>query len=419
MACKYKVGDRVRIVDEFLRDSHTNSEMKDFLGQIVTIVKAQDDSIYNARYWIEEDGRCWYWLEKTIAGLAYEINFEDFLAGGSSLAIQCETAEEAKTLCEMLHDCGKTWNDGESYHDNYNWDIYKEQTYYTNDGLYGSMSFVSGHRVVKFSVVDFGVPIIPEDAMQVLLRKSGRWIEVKYNASRNRIEAKGGNTVYETEIFAIKNDARSGHAKCSQCGEIIKNTPEDIAKHIAKKSKCAECSHVATELIKDIDTTYELQSDGTYIKNSQISCKLYCGLQFSRIYANTPQIDSVCKYRRCSAETIEPLGGFFDMYPDAFDTIATIDALGERWKHKITSGNTYYYEFDGKTRLYALVNSLGMIKGFEYLYYDNTFEFAYSAKYEKLCWYEGGEYKINPNSRITGRNISIITRLMKEIYKEK
>lgn len=417
---RYNIGDRVRIVDEFLPDSHDVRYMEKYLGTVVTITKSEEyGDTY--KYWIEEDRGAYYWLEKTIAGYAYTITIEEFLTSKAELFINCDNEEDAKALCTALHNLGKKWRGGESYETHTHWDMYKSATCYGNHCVYSDTAYCerNGCKIYKFSEVNIGDRPIPKDAMQAFLRNQNRWIEVKYDADNDSIITRFGNVVRENNIIAIKNDPRGNYAKCSYCGEMIKNTPEDIAAHLAKKLDCVNCSQSCDEMIEDINTTYELQSDGTYLKNSKIFCKLYCTRSFSRVYANTPDAEGVCKYRGCSEDKIKPIGGFFASYPDAFDTMATVDALGTSWEYEFSAGNYYIYKHTGKTRIYAYVNKSGIIERFEYNYYDNTYEFVYSAKYNKLVWFSGYNYSVTPNSNITERNVGIITKIMKEIYEEK
>lgn len=67
---KYKVGDRVRIVDHRTDNMNHFGEMDKWLGKVMTI-----RDLFSPGYWMEEDcgdnhGRGWLWDDSMIAGLA-------------------------------------------------------------------------------------------------------------------------------------------------------------------------------------------------------------------------------------------------------------------------------------------------------------------------------------------------------------
>ncbi len=67
---KYKVGDRVRIVDHRTENMNPFGEMDKWLGKVMTI-----RGLFSPGYWMEEDcgdnhGRGWLWDDSMIAGLA-------------------------------------------------------------------------------------------------------------------------------------------------------------------------------------------------------------------------------------------------------------------------------------------------------------------------------------------------------------
>lgn len=64
---KYKVGDKVRIVDKWVKGCRHNAEgrMDKWLGKVMTIL-----GVYGDAYSMKEDDGTWYWYEPAIAGLA-------------------------------------------------------------------------------------------------------------------------------------------------------------------------------------------------------------------------------------------------------------------------------------------------------------------------------------------------------------
>ena len=373
-------------------------------------------------YYMEEDGGAYFWLEKTIADYAYDITIEEFFNSKENLAIHCETEDEADALFKVFSSMGKCWASGEMYGSKTKWCMYGEQTCYSNTGTYGNrQTYEEDHyKIYEFSHTDVAAEkIIPDDAMQVLRRDTTKWILVKYDKSRNRLTDMHGNSICEYNIMSIKNDERTTFMKCSYCGEIVSNTPEGIAEHLTKKQNCLKCGLVTSSTIKELDVSYEKQDDGTYIKEQKTSCKLYCSNSWSNVEIDSPDIAHACKYQGCTKDRLTPLGGFFSKYPNAFDTVATVDALGDNWKYTYRAGINCMYEYKGRQRIVAVVNHMGIITQFEYSYYDNTYTFVYSAKYNKIIWINGYNYSDTCCSSIKERTLTVLMNIIKEIYEEK
>lgn len=54
--------------------------------------------------------------------------------------MHCKTEEEANDFCMHLHECGRSWDQEQSYFEETNWDRHKEDTvYYFNEGLFGML----------------------------------------------------------------------------------------------------------------------------------------------------------------------------------------------------------------------------------------------------------------------------------------
>lgn len=64
---KYKVGDRVRIVEKRTAGMNTSEGMDKWRGKVMTICECNDTDFF---YLMEEDGGTWYWYDEMIAGLA-------------------------------------------------------------------------------------------------------------------------------------------------------------------------------------------------------------------------------------------------------------------------------------------------------------------------------------------------------------
>lgn len=71
---KYKVGDRVKIIDKWRGDMGQNMDgaMDEYLSTTMTINGIREDS-----YKMLEDNGYWCWYEEMIEGLASDIIYED------------------------------------------------------------------------------------------------------------------------------------------------------------------------------------------------------------------------------------------------------------------------------------------------------------------------------------------------------
>lgn len=67
------------------------------------------------------------------------------------IAINCETEDEAKVLCNWMHSGGLEWNDGFSYLNETNWVSYQEETCYTGKGMFGTKAgSYPNWEIIKF-----------------------------------------------------------------------------------------------------------------------------------------------------------------------------------------------------------------------------------------------------------------------------
>ena len=61
-----------------------------------------------------------------------KITLNEFLNSKKRIAIHCNSKEKAKKLLVAFDLLGKKWCDGESYLNESNWDVYYEDTCYSN-----------------------------------------------------------------------------------------------------------------------------------------------------------------------------------------------------------------------------------------------------------------------------------------------
>ena len=65
--------------------------------------------------------------------------------------IHCETEEQAKAICKLMHEAGLTWASGKSYLDVNNYDFCKETCYRPKEGSYSDLKYYKrgGYTIYK------------------------------------------------------------------------------------------------------------------------------------------------------------------------------------------------------------------------------------------------------------------------------
>lgn len=86
-----------------------------------------------------------------------KFDWDRFISPYNDKVVHCETREEAELFCNLMHEHGLKWEDGELYTDVIEWDKYKQDTCYNSDGLYANLNFYkdNGCEILKFSDYDF------------------------------------------------------------------------------------------------------------------------------------------------------------------------------------------------------------------------------------------------------------------------
>lgn len=95
------------------------------------------------------------------------MTIKEFFRIKANLAIHCDTEEKAKKLLEAFDKAGHRWKSGGSYKD-IAWEIYKEETCYSNDRSYGRVKYFKqcGYTIIEFDEI--------EDVQEV---KHGKWVK--------------------------------------------------------------------------------------------------------------------------------------------------------------------------------------------------------------------------------------------------
>lgn len=86
------------------------------------------------------------------------MTIKEFFESKSALAIHCNTEEKAKKLVKAFNKAGRRWASGEPYI-NTAWEIYKDETCYTNDGCYGDAEYFRedepSRTILEFDEIEF------------------------------------------------------------------------------------------------------------------------------------------------------------------------------------------------------------------------------------------------------------------------
>ena len=70
--------------------------------------------------------------------------------------IHCETEEQAKAICKLMHEAGLTWNNGDSYLSENNYDIYKSETcYFASCGQYADLDYAKEGNYKIYKAEEF------------------------------------------------------------------------------------------------------------------------------------------------------------------------------------------------------------------------------------------------------------------------
>ena len=157
---KYKVGDKVRVRRDLIVDKQyymsdgfhgeifVNS-MKKMKGKVVTIKDA-----YEQHYRIEEFS--WYWTDEMLELVESKSKLFDwdyFLNKTNKVAVHCKTEEEAIDFCKQMHEHELRWHCGRSYLDKIEWNVFKENTCYSNNRQFSPYSFykTSNYTILEWS----------------------------------------------------------------------------------------------------------------------------------------------------------------------------------------------------------------------------------------------------------------------------
>ena len=243
--------------------------------------------------------------------------------------------------------------------------------------------------------------------MRILLRRyDGEeyvWKEATYKKENFFVD---DNAIEECNIAATDGHSVEGCVICSYCGEIVKNTPEEIAAHYAKRESGRDCINCDKVYVGGIDDTLTRNitdnGDGTYNVVTTEKAKLYCRMGYSKYEISTESAKDVCKFMLCRQYGMREASDFFSKYPDAFDSVITVDTIvAQKYnyygKTYLSYGSTrrelHMYDMKSRGTIQACVNSSGIVECFKASSAGSTYYFFYSEKYDKLFWAKYGTYR--------------------------
>jgi hypothetical protein len=235
--------------------------------------------------------------------------------------------------------------------------------------------------------------------MRILLRRDDKgneyvWKDATYKGEKYIVNNGVQDVqVYETNIVAVEGHEKAGYVVCKTCGEFVKNTPEEIAKHyetMEKNRDCSKCCYVSFDNNRKIHREMVDNGDGTYSVTEEFKSELYCGNNYYKKKVSEMDIRKQCIAYACRRNGMRPPKDIFAAYPGVFDTAITSDVLLEK-KYKLEGHDGKYFLYDMKSRgtIKACVNKSGIVECFRVSSNGDKLYFHYSEKYDKL-FYTGG-----------------------------
>jgi hypothetical protein len=207
---------------------------------------------------------------------------------------------------------------------------------------------------------------------------------------------------------------------------MIKDDPESIEAHFAAqeaKRDCFKCPSLRKSRVQSISAEMIEDKDGRFRVVETYNADLRC----NQSYWNSPTITSeeaksICVHYRCRRYGVSPIKDVFTQYPNLFDKYITVDVLKEK-KFAPDECNMPggYFEYDMKLRntLKACVNKLGIVDHFVIKHRSYKFNVCYSAKYDKLFFYDRrGKYSEELPEIISETKYNQIKAKISALYKE-
>lgn len=132
--------------------------------------------------------------------------------------IHCETEEQAKAICKLMHEAGLKWNSGDSYLSKNNYDSYKSETcYFPKSGEYSDLNYAKKEKCKIYKAEQFlnqkqeimsTVVNIDSDTSEInITPKEGFEIDLENSDLKNgRVVFKEVKEKYPTEFKDLGTD---------------------------------------------------------------------------------------------------------------------------------------------------------------------------------------------------------------------
>lgn len=252
------------------------------------------------------------------------------------------------------------------------------------------------------------------------------YVNVKHNG--NRFLDEEGREIAITNIIDVFRDNRTKYVRCSNCGELIKNTPEAIEAHWrvkASRKNCLQCEKMRETYSKTpIKKTFvpDAKDPDRYIVTNKYSVNLVCSMGYRTVNINSEDAKTNCKYFRCKNATYTPISDIFTQYPHLFDTLPTVDMLiKKKWKFNGFVSNQRYisYIHPHMKTLTAFANCKGIVTQFSLKIGSRCYSFMYSKKYDNFVYMGVSQYSFDFPYEV--RNASKSTSAfakVKELFEE-
>lgn len=231
-----------------------------------------------------------------------------------------------------------------------------------------------------------------------------------------------GKVVPETNIISvIEEDNSLGFVRCSNCGEIILNTEQDIEKHRNKYldvETCIGCRYMKRRDKTTVSSRAIKEKDGLYSLEETTLSTLYCNYHWTNDCIGSKAAQNHCRYRGCKDATFDNRELFFDKYPGAFDDIITVDTLVEKRCEFIDAEGYVKYRVKSRNNLQAYTVN-GLVVFFYLTYRGREYNLYFSKRYNKLfcCSYDSTKFVPFSKENICNIPEETVEYIFNKIYK--
>lgn len=172
------------------------------------------------------------------------ITLEKFFDSKEKLAIHCDNLSYANILLKYFNKLGKKWNDGKSYLEDNQWDKYKSDTCYSNDGTYTSKDSY------EYKVYGFEEVILEENNINTIFKMLNVEPNKKFGIKYGNIFLGNYYINEKLSVYQEKDGVRSLDSTSTLIGlingeyEIIKTSKaiRDLTEEEFEKWKNKMCS---------------------------------------------------------------------------------------------------------------------------------------------------------------------------------